>query len=86
MNVIVDNVEVRGFETKVSKQTNTSYLIVYFEDSAGKASNIMCKDVNLANHLKKGDICHLHCNLEISKYTKFELLSVQPVNVGSGAA
>nr|DAF20307.1 MAG TPA: hypothetical protein [Inoviridae sp.] len=83
MNVIVDNVEVRGFESKVSKQTNAPYLIIYFEDVAGKSYNVMCKDMNIAANLKKGLVCHLHCELEISKYTKFELKAVEPVDLGA---
>lgn len=77
MNVIVNDVEIRGYEQKISKERNTPYLVVYFEDTkSGKANNIICRNVTITNKLKKGEVCNLLCSLEIGKYTNFQLQDI----------
>ena len=70
---------IRGYEDKVSTKTNKDYLIVYFEEHSGKSSNVICRNVQLASELKKGLKCNFLCELEIGKYTKFELKSITKV-------
>lgn len=82
MNVMISDVEIRGYEQKISKEKNNPYLIVYFEDiNSGKASNIICRNVTIMNKLKKGEICNLLCTLEIGKYTNFQLQDIVEVGV-----
>lgn len=80
MKVIVEDVELRGYEVKTSSATDTEYAILYFEEMTGKANNVLCRDVDLiSENFQKGLTCNLICTLEISKFTKFELIGFQGV-------
>ncbi len=76
MVVYLKNVELRGFEVRTSSKTGNQYLICYFEDSCGKGNHILCKNVALQSLIKKGVIADLTCELDISSYTKFELIGI----------
>lgn len=80
MRVIVEDVELRGFDIKTSKQSNEEYAVLYFEDYTGKANNVLCRNVELVRkYFEKGLTCNLVCSLEITKYTRFELIEFQGV-------
>lgn len=82
MKVIVEDVELRGYDVKTSKQSQEQYAVLYFEDYTGKANNVLCRDIDLVKkHFEKGLTCNLVCTLEITKYTRFELIEFQ----GTGA-
>lgn len=76
MVVYLKSVELRGLEVRTSSKTGNQYMIVYFEDSAGKGNHILCKNVALQALFKKGAFADLTCELDISSYTKFELIGV----------
>lgn len=80
MRVIVENVEIRGYEIKKSQSTNNEYGVVFFEEHTGRAGNVLCRDLDLVRGLEKGNICNLACDLVIAKYTKFELVSTEIVS------
>jgi hypothetical protein len=77
MICVVENVELRGIETKVSKQTNEPYAVIYFEDNTGKSNKAITRDLSLITEFSKGLVCSLICNLEISKFTKFEVTDIK---------
>lgn len=76
MIVYLKSVELRGAELKTSSKTGNQYFIVYFEDSIGKGNHILCKNVALLPLISKGSFADLTCELDISTYTKFELIGV----------
>ena len=80
MRVIVENVEIRGYEIKKSQSTNNDYGVVFFEEQTGRAGNVLCRDLDLVRGLEKGYICNLACDLVIAKYTKFELVAAEIVS------
>lgn len=80
MRVHVENMELRGIEKKISKTTNDEYHIYHVEEINGKSHDIICKDVTLSNGLVKGTILNLICELDIAKYTRFEVVEVEVVN------
>lgn len=79
MVVYLKNVELRGSEVRTSSKTGNQYMICYFEDSCGKGNHILCKNVALQPLIKKGVLADLTCELDISSYTKFELIGVDLV-------
>lgn len=76
MLVYLKSVELRGFEIKTSSKSGNQYLIIYFEDFTGKGNHILCKNLALQPLIKKGSFADLTCELDISTYTKFELIGV----------
>lgn len=80
MRVIVENVEIRGYEIKTSQSTNNQYGVVFFEEQTGRAGNVLCRDLELVRSLEKGSVCNIACDLVIAKYTKFELISAELVS------
>ena len=71
------NAELRGIEQKTSQKTNSNYLVFHMEDTQGKSFDIVSRDMSLSNNLKKGDLIKCDASLDIGKYTRFELVSIQ---------
>ena len=77
--IVSFDAEVRKKENRVSSKTNMAYVVLHMEDMEGNAFNIMCKHPELLVDYKKGDLVHCQATLTISKYTKFELIGVEPL-------
>lgn len=80
MKCIIKNVELRGYEKKISSK-GTEYGLLYFEDfNTGKSDNVLFKDMNICKSLSecRGKLADLNCILDVhSTYTKFELESIE---------
>lgn len=69
--------EFRGVEQKISQKTNNPYLIFHMEDEDSKSFDITSRNMSLLNGIKKGDLIECKALLNISKFTIFELVSIQ---------
>ncbi len=74
---VIFNAEFRGVEQKISQKTSNPYLLFHMEDENSKSFDITSKDLTLVNGLKKGDFVSCKALLNISKFTIFELISIQ---------
>lgn len=67
-----ENLEVRGYEEKVSKIGNR-YLIVRAEDETGKLNELMDKNLDRAQYYKKGTQGDFYLQLTLGRYTNVEI-------------
>lgn len=74
MIVKIENIEVRGHEVKESRKDSSKYMIVRFEDEAGKSHEIVDRDMENEPFYRRGTIGAIYANLDIGpKFTKFEV-------------
>lgn len=78
MIVKLENIEVRGCETKESKKDGSKYMIVRFEDETGKSHEIIDRDMENQKYYKRGTVGDIYADLDIRQnYTKFQVSRFQ---------
>lgn len=76
MLVLAKNLEIRGVERKLSKKTDSEYLIVRIEDETGKSYELMDRDIENQKYYKRGVQCDLELDLRIGKYTNITIVKM----------
>ena len=72
--VKIEDIEIRGYEVKQSRTTGRDYLVVRFEDVAGKSHSIVDRDMENRKYYNKGVQGYFYANLDMGKkYTNFEV-------------
>lgn len=66
--------ELRGIESKVSKNNN-SYYVFHLEDSSGASNNAVARQPYDIVGLKKGDMLHCTFDCSFGKYPKCDLVN-----------
>jgi hypothetical protein len=72
----VEKIEIRGVEVRQSKSSGQSYLIVRFEDDAGKSYELLDRDVEHMQYYTKGVIADLDISISFGKYKNIEISNV----------
>lgn len=54
MRVKIENIEVRGKEVKESKQNDSKYMVIRFDDEAGERYEIIDRDMNRESLYTRG--------------------------------
>ena len=74
MVVKIEDIEIRGYEVKLSKKNNKEYMLVRFEDSTGKSYEIVDRDMENKAYYKRGIVGDIYANLEINRtFTRFDV-------------
>lgn len=76
MEVVANNLEIRGVEVKTSSKTNNEYLIVRVEDETGKAYELLDRDVENKECYKRGVQCDMTLDLRLGKYSSLSILKM----------
>lgn len=78
MNAIIQNVELRSFETRKNKNGD-DYGIITFEDPNYLSHRIIFRDMNLCSllHGCRGKIADLVCELDLGSYANIYVKFVE---------
>lgn len=75
MEIEIREVEIRGFEEKVS-QKNERYIAIYFEEKSGRAHTVYSRNLNVLKGIIRGSIVDIKCKLQLGKYTNLEAIEI----------
>lgn len=73
MKVKIENIEIRGHEVKESKKDGKPYMIVRFEDEAGRSYDIVDRDMENEPYYKRGTTGNIYAELTMGKYTNLSV-------------
>jgi hypothetical protein len=76
MLATVQNVEIRGCESRLSKSTGAMYLMVRFEDETGKSYELLDRDMEHQTYYTKGVMADLQIKISLGKYKNLEISNV----------
>ena len=74
------NFELRGIESKVSKNNN-AYYVFHLEDSDGASYNAVARQPDNIVGLNKGDMLHCTFDCSFGKYPKCDLVDHEVRNL-----
>lgn len=72
----IENIEARGYEEKTSKTTGQPYLLVRFEDEAGRVLEFADRDPARKDYYKRGTVGDLLIDIDNGRtWTNFNVRS-----------
>ena len=75
--VVMEDVEIRGFEERTSKKTNKEYLIVKVDDQCGDRSEIIDYNLERKPIYKRGMTGNLTVKIDIGKFANVEVINFE---------
>ena len=74
LKMVVENVNIRGAELRTSKNGNSQYLIVRFEDETGRAQELIDRDLERQEFYKRDTQGNLVVNVDIGKFANLAIV------------
>ena len=73
MLAIIKDANIRGVEAKTNKQGG-QYLLVRFEESAGKPQELVDKDMSRQTYYKRDTVGDLYIDIQTGKWTSIRIV------------